>query len=93
MVCLGGIPGSYLGGHYGDVLEAKYPRVKGYIAGFGALSALPFIWLCYLPQWNFYFSILMLYCAYFTAEAWYGPSHAIINVIFPPKYQGVGKFL
>jgi len=48
VVCLGGIPGSYLGGHYGDVLEPKYPRIKGYIAGFGALSALPFIWLCYL---------------------------------------------
>ena len=28
------------------------------------------------------------YVAYFTAEMWYGPSHAQINNMFPSEYQG-----
>lgn len=86
---LGGLPGSYMGGYLGDILEESYPRIKGQIAGYGALGAIPFIWMCYLGQWNFWVSIITLYISFWLAEAWYGPSHAVINVIFPIQYQGV----
>jgi hypothetical protein len=30
-----------------------------------------------------------LFCAYLTAEMWYGPAHAAVNRIFPSEYQGI----
>ena len=39
-------------------------------------------------QPGFWGSILSYYVAYFSAEMWYGPSHAQINNMFPSEFQG-----
>ena len=84
----GGLPASFLGGYLSDKLEARVGSIKGLIAGLGALTAIPFIIVTYTWQPGFWGSILSYYVAYFTAEMWYGPSHAQINNMFPSEYQG-----
>ena len=85
----GGIPASILGGYVSDKMEEKYPSIKGLIAGVGALVAVPFILVAYGFQPGFYYSISFYFVGYFTAEMWYGPSHAQINNMFPSEYQGL----
>ena len=84
----GGLPASFLGGYLSDAWEEKYPTIKGLIAGVGALVSAPFIVIAYGLQPGFWGSIAAYYVAYFTAEMWYGPSHAQINNMFPSEYQG-----
>ena len=72
----GGLPASMLGGWMSDKFEHKYGSMKGLIAGVGALVSAPFIFISYTIQPGFWGSILSYYVAYFTAEMWYGPSHA-----------------
>lgn len=84
----GGLPASMLGGWMSDKYEDKIGSMKGLIAGVGALVSAPFIVIAYGFQFGFWTSILSYYVAYFTAEMWYGPSHAQINNMFPSEYQG-----
>lgn len=84
----GGLPASMIGGWMSDKFEDRVGSVKGLIAGIGALVAVPFIVIAYGLQFGFWPSILSYYVAYFTAEMWYGPSHAQINNMFPSEYQG-----
>ena len=84
----GGLPASVLGGFLSDTLEKKVPSMKGLIAGVGALSAIPFMFVAYIIQPSFWGSICSYYIAYFIGEMWYGPSHAQINNMFPSEYQG-----
>ena len=72
----GGLPASMLGGWMSDKFEHKFGSMKGLIAGVGALVAAPFIFVSYTIQPGFWGSICSYYVAYFTAEMWYGPSHA-----------------
>ena len=49
MVIIGaGIPASIIGGWMSDKLESKCGSIKGLIAGFGALLAIPFIAVTFL---------------------------------------------
>ena len=84
----GGLPASMLGGYLSDSLEGKIGCVKGLISGVGALVSAPFIAISYGWQPSFWGSIISYYVAYFTAEMWYGPSHAQINNMFPSEFQG-----
>ena len=84
----GGLPASMLGGWMSDRFENKFGSIKGLIAGVGALVSAPFIFISYTIQPGFWGSIFSYYVAYFTAEMWYGPSHAQINNMFPSEYQG-----
>jgi len=84
----GGLPASMIGGILSDRLEHRYGNIKGLIAGVGALFAIPFIIISYGWQPSFWGSIISYYVAYFSAEMWYGPSHAQINNMFPSEYQG-----
>lgn len=43
----GGLPASMLGGWLSDRYEERYPAVKGWISGGGALLSAPFILLSY----------------------------------------------
>lgn len=43
----GGIPASILAGILADKYEDRIPRIKGYIAGYGALAACPFMAISY----------------------------------------------
>ena len=43
----GGLPASMLGGWLSDRFEDKYPAIKGWISGGGALVSAPFILLAY----------------------------------------------
>ena len=84
----GGLPAVMLGGWLSDKFEDRFGSIKGLIAGVGALVSAPFIVIAYGFQPGFWYSILSYYVAYFTAEMWYGPSHAQINNMFPSEYQG-----
>lgn len=84
----GGLPASMLGGYLSDKLEGRIGSIKGLISGCGALAAIPFIVISYGWQPGFWGSILSYYVAYFSAEMWYGPSHAQINNMFPSEFQG-----
>ena len=84
----GGLPASVLGGILSDKLENRIPSIKGLIAGLGAITATPFIFIAYVVQPSFWGSIVSYYIAYFIGEMWYGPSHAQINNMFPSEYQG-----
>jgi len=75
----GGIPSTFIGGYLGDKYEPVFPKAKGYISGFGALSSCIFIIMTYFVQVNFWLSISMLYFAYLTAECWLGISYSMIN--------------
>lgn len=44
----GGLPASFIGGYIADKFEARFPNVKGLIAGLGALAACPFIVVTYI---------------------------------------------
>ena len=78
-----------MGGYITDKYEAKYPRIKGYISGFGALLSCVFIVITYTLQINFYVGMFSLFLAYLSAEMWYGPAHAAVNKIFPSEFQGI----
>lgn len=77
-----------IGGWLGDRFEKSTGGIKSYISGIGALSALPFILICYWGQPPFWWAISSYYVAYFIGEMWYGPAHAQINNMFPSEYQG-----
>eukprot|EP00347_Sterkiella_histriomuscorum_P006068 403354189 len=89
VVIVGGLTSSYTGGWITDKYEDRYPRIKGYISGFGALVSCVFIILTYTAQINFWVSMVGLFLAYLTAEMWYGPAHAAVNRIFPSEFQGL----
>ena len=89
VVVVGGLTSSYMGGWITDKYESKYPRIKGYISGLGALVSTIFIVITYTLQINFYVSMGSLFFAYLTAEMWYGPAHAAVNRIFPSEFQGI----
>lgn len=48
----GGLPSTYIGGYLGDYYESskggKRYAMKGYISGFGILTASLFVGLCYI---------------------------------------------
>lgn len=50
VVVVGGLTSSYLGGFVSDKYENSYPRIKGYISGFGALVSCVFIVVTYTVQ-------------------------------------------
>lgn len=72
----GGLPACMIGGWMSDNLEKRFPTIKGQISGVGALAAIPFIIFTYWVQPGFWWAIWSYWLAYFTAEMWYGPSHA-----------------
>lgn len=84
-----GIPAELMGGYLSDKYEQRFPKIKAYIAGFGALTSCIFIVFVFIIQINFWVSIVCLYFAYITAEAWYGPSFSMINIILPSEIQGL----
>lgn len=84
----GGLPASIIGGMISDKLEGRIGSIKGLIAGVGALTAIPFIYIAYVMQPSFWGSVASYYVAYFIGEMWYGPSHAQINNMFPSEFQG-----
>jgi hypothetical protein len=90
-IMLGGIPSCFIGGYLGDKYESKFPPIKGYIPGFGALISCLFFFICYILQISFWVSIGSQYFAYIFAEVWYGPFFAMVNKIFPSEVQGFGK--
>jgi MFS family permease len=89
VVVVGGLSSSYFGGWITDKYEDRYPKIKGQISGYGALASTIFIVITYTLQINFWVSMASLFCAYLTAEMWYGPAHAAVNRIFPSEYQGI----
>lgn len=89
VVVVGGLTSSYVGGYISDKYEDRYPRIKGQLSGFGALASTIFIVITYTLQINFWVSMASLFCAYLTAEMWYGPAHAAVNRIFPSEFQGI----
>ena len=89
VVVVGGLTSSYVGGWISDKFEPSYPRIKGQISGWGALASTVFIVITYTLQINFYVGMASLFCAYLTAEMWYGPAHAAVNRIFPSEFQGI----
>ena len=44
----GGLPASMIGGYLSDKFEDRIGSMKGLIAGVGALSATPFIFIAYI---------------------------------------------
>lgn len=82
----GGLPASFIGGYISDIYEVKYPKIKCYISGFGALMAIPFILITFGIQPNFYLAMASYYMEYLFAEMWYGPAHALVNKIFPSEF-------
>lgn len=89
VVVVGGLTSSYMGGYITDKYEDRYPRIKGQISGYGALTSTIFIVITYTLQINFYVSMASLFLAYLTAEMWYGPAHAAVNRLFPSEFQGI----
>jgi sugar phosphate permease len=47
VVVVGGLTSSYAGGWVTDKYEDRYPRIKGYISGLGALTSCIFIVVTY----------------------------------------------
>ncbi len=47
VVIIGGLSSSYMGGWLTDKFEGRYPRIKGYISGYGALTSCIFIIITY----------------------------------------------
>ena len=72
----GGLPASIAGGYISDRFESTIPHIRGLISGLGALIAVPFIFITFIIQPDFWVSIVSYFIAYFAAEMWFAPARA-----------------
>jgi len=81
ILIFGGVPSELIGGYICDKYERTYPKVKGHLSALGAALGSIFIVLTFMVKTSFWMSIVFYYFAYLTAEVFFGPSFAQINIL------------
>lgn len=89
ILIFGGIPSEIIGGYICDKYEAQYPKVKGHVSAAGAALASIFIVLTFMIKTSFWWSVVFYYFEYLTAEVFFGPSFAQINILVQSQIQGL----
>lgn len=70
-------------------------KIKPYVCMIQCLLGIVTNCLCFLLQFNFYFSMTMLFLTYLLSEGWMSPAVAMIQLTIDVRYKGVamGVFL
>jgi hypothetical protein len=94
-VLIGGFTSNMFAGQVADRYDSKHYRTKSWIGVGMSLAGVPICAICFLVDFNFYFSVFWLFCEYLFCEGWISPNMAMIQTVIDTRYKAVsiGMFL
>ena len=94
-VMIGGFSSQIIAAQISDRYEKQIPKIKPYVCIVMSLLGAITCSLCFLINYNFYFSMSMLFLEYLCGEGWMAPAVAMIQITIDVRYKGVamGVFL
>ena len=77
-ILVGGGLSNLIAGKISDRYESVNYKTKSYVGSLMTFTAVPLCCLCFLPHFDFYFSLSMFFLIYLCSEGWMGPNVAMI---------------